>query len=227
MTDKTFTYTVLRSKRRTLSITVRPGQSVIVRAPLKMAESDIISFVEKKRTWIIKHLNNESSVGKISVKGIRHGDTIVFNSYPLTVNFAFSSAKGVTATAGQVNVFSPDPENETLMNRLFMKWFMSEAGKLITERAEKIVSEGKMPGLKPKVLKIRIMKSRWGSCSRNGTVTVNAMLALTAVKYIDYVILHELCHLRHHNHGKGFYGLLESVCPDYKTLRKELHGYRL
>jgi predicted metal-dependent hydrolase len=192
-----------------------------------MAETEILSFVEKKRTWIIKHLNNESSAGKISVKGIRHGDTLVFNSYSRTVNFAFSSAKGVAVTNDQINVFSPEPDNETLMNRLFIKWFMSEAGKLITERAEAIILAGNMEGLKPKVLKIRIMKSRWGSCSRNGTVTVNAMLALTAVKYIDYVILHELCHLRHHNHGKGFYGLLETVCPDYKTLRKELHGYRL
>lgn len=69
------------------------------------------------------------------------------------------------------------------------------------------------------------MKSRWGSCSSKGKITLNTELIKLADKYIEYVMIHELCHLKHHNHGPGFYALMTELCPDWKRLRNELKSY--
>ncbi|HPF02398.1 MAG TPA: M48 family metallopeptidase, partial [Bacteroidales bacterium] len=63
---------------------------------------------------------------------------------------------------------------------------------------------------------------RWGSCTSRGKITISSELIKLDPAYTDYVIIHELCHLKHHNHGKDFYRLLEELVPDYKALRKEL-----
>lgn len=75
--------------------------------------------------------------------------------------------------------------------------------------------------------RMRVMQTRWGSCTNQGKITLNQRLASVPEALIDYVVLHELCHLKEMNHGKGFYALLEAVMPDYKTHQKALRAYRL
>ena len=77
---------------------------------------------------------------------------------------------------------------------------------------------------KPTGLIIRSMKSRWGSCSRKGIITLSTELIKLPDIYIEYVIIHELCHLKHHNHGKEYYNLLSELFPDWKKVRKDLRG---
>ncbi len=71
------------------------------------------------------------------------------------------------------------------------------------------------------------MKSRWGSCSNRGVIVLNTELIRLPDKFVRYVILHELCHLKEHNHGAGFYRLLSGLAPDWKAVRKELRTYML
>ena len=78
---------------------------------------------------------------------------------------------------------------------------------------------------KPTGLVIRTMKSRWGSCSRKGIITLSTELIKLPDIYIEYVIIHELCHLKHHNHGKEYYILLSELFPDWKKVRKDLREY--
>jgi predicted metal-dependent hydrolase len=78
---------------------------------------------------------------------------------------------------------------------------------------------------KPTGLVIRTMKRRWGSCSNKGVITLSTELIKLSDLYIEYVITHELCHLKHHNHGPQFYKLLSEVFPEWKTVRKELRKY--
>lgn len=78
---------------------------------------------------------------------------------------------------------------------------------------------------KPAGLIIRKMKRRWGSCSNKGIITLSTELIKLPELYIEYVILHELCHLKHHNHGSGYYKLLSELFPDYKTVRKDLKKF--
>jgi hypothetical protein len=69
------------------------------------------------------------------------------------------------------------------------------------------------------------MKSRWGSCSKKGIITLSTELIKLPDIYIEYVIIHELCHLKHHNHGKEYYNLLSELFPAWKNVRKDLRGY--
>ena len=76
-------------------------------------------------------------------------------------------------------------------------------------------------------VRIKNNVSNWGSCSRKGNINLNLRLMTLPEDLRDYVILHELCHLRHPNHGKGFHSLLESLCPDHRKKEKELRKYRI
>jgi predicted metal-dependent hydrolase len=78
---------------------------------------------------------------------------------------------------------------------------------------------------KPTGLVIRTMKRRWGSCSTRGKITLSTELIKLPDLYIEYVIVHELCHLRHHNHGAGYYKLLSELFPEWRFVRKELRKY--
>jgi predicted metal-dependent hydrolase len=71
------------------------------------------------------------------------------------------------------------------------------------------------------------MKRRWGSCSNKGKITLSSELIRLSDNYIEYVIIHELCHLRHHNHGPRFYEMLSELYPEWKTVRKEMKNYAI
>jgi predicted metal-dependent hydrolase len=89
----------------------------------------------------------------------------------------------------------------------------------------KVLSEHENQMFKPTGLIIRTMKRRWGSCSNKGIVTLSTELIKLSDLHIEYVIIHELCHLKHHNHGPDFYKLLTEMYPEWKTVRKELRKY--
>jgi predicted metal-dependent hydrolase len=84
-------------------------------------------------------------------------------------------------------------------------------------------------GFEPGKLRISSARTRWGSCSRQGTLSFTWRLVMAPEEVIDYVVVHELCHLRHLNHSKAFWGLVEGILPDYKVRRAWLkrHGERL
>jgi hypothetical protein len=107
---------------------------------------------------------------------------------------------------------------------IYEAWLKKLAKKTLTERVRKIASE-----LNFKVGKITIrgQKTRWGSCSTNGNLSFNYSLLRFRKEIIDYVIIHELCHLKEMNHSERFWKLVEGYYPDYKNLRKELKDHPL
>lgn len=105
------------------------------------------------------------------------------------------------------------------------KWYLKEAKKIFSEELDKIynIFPRKIPYPS---LTIRKMKSRWGVCNvKTKRVTINLELIKKDIKYLDYVIAHELSHLIHPNHSKDFWNLVEEVIPNYKTIRKEMKNY--
>jgi predicted metal-dependent hydrolase len=80
-------------------------------------------------------------------------------------------------------------------------------------------------GFRPAGFAIRSMKRRWGSCSSKGKITLSTELIKVPERWTEYVILHELCHLIHHNHGQKYYELLSEVCPEWKNIREEMKSY--
>ena len=95
----------------------------------------------------------------------------------------------------------------------------------MTEKVKELVVKYNSYRFNPSMITIRSMKRRWGSCSSKGRITLNSEMIKIDDIFTEYVILHELCHLKHHNHGAEYYKLLSEIFPDWKNVRKELRKY--
>jgi predicted metal-dependent hydrolase len=111
-------------------------------------------------------------------------------------------------------------EKLSLLKKHLMKFYHEKAVVHLNQRV-RILSES--TGLIPKRLTFRNQKTRWGSCSSDGSLNLNWKLIAFDESVIDYVIIHELCHLKHPNHSKRFWTLVEAHCPNYKRLNKQLN----
>ena len=116
-------------------------------------------------------------------------------------------------------------DNEAIVKKLLYSGYKNEALIHFPMLLNKVLKENEIQGFRPSGLVIRTMKRRWGSCSARGLITLSTELIKLSDLYIEYVIIHELCHLRHHNHGPHFYELLTEVFPDWKRVRMELKKY--
>ena len=106
--------------------------------------------------------------------------------------------------------------------QVFTNWYKERALEIITERVNHFSAQY---GFQPKQVKISSAKTRWGSCSANGTLNFTWRLIMSPLSVIDYVVVHELAHLRVRNHSRKFWQVVESIDPDYKTKRKWLREY--
>ena len=106
-------------------------------------------------------------------------------------------------------------------------WYLSHAKRVFAERLAACYPRVEGLGIPFPSLAIRDMKARWGSCSAKGRLTLNRRLIHVPKDLMDYVILHELCHLKEYNHGPAFYALLERVLPDWKARRQKLNQMEL
>lgn len=181
--DETFIYPIVRSKRKTLAIKIKPDGSITVYAPLRMPLSLIELFVEQKKDWI------EKTVEKISVK---------------------------QSNGAPVRQLTDDE----------IRYLADDAKRIIPERVEYFA---KQMGVTYKRITIRSQRTRWGSCSSKDNLNFNCLLMLAPEDVLDYVIVHELCHLKEMNHSKRFWAEVAKVLPDYQLsyawLRK--HGGEL
>jgi predicted metal-dependent hydrolase len=219
-----FRYNLIFSRRRTISISVSPDKGVTVRAPLRTSPASIEKFVASRSDWVMKHLENFNDRTRLNGK-IADGEKILFRGRELIVRLSDSRKAEVTISEGEVFVGVPAGINGSGAELVLKKWISAEAAKAITFRVKTLLSEFESYGFKPSIIKIRTMKRRWGSCSSKGRITLNSELIKLDDIFTDYVILHELCHLKHHNHGAEYYKLLSEVFPDWKNVRKELRKF--
>lgn len=172
-----YEYILKRSRRRTLSLEVSKDLKVIVRAPLRLPQSQTDSFVEKQTDWIEKHLEIQRKLN----------------------------------------------EKQVVLTNEKIKALKAQAKEIIPP---KVAYYSQLMGLNPTSVKITSAKTRFGSCSGKNSICFSYMLMLYPETAVDYVVVHELAHIKHHNHSKSFYTLIEKYMPDYKERTKLLKsGY--
>lgn len=216
-------YDIIRSSRRTVSLSVREGGKVIVRAPRFVPEPFILDFIISKEKWIFKQKKRLQAVNeKKNEQTFKQGDKIPFLGENLILSLQSGKRLSISSNDGVITVTCPDTEDTVLIKAIIDAWYLSEAKKRLIPRTFELSEKHQAAGLKPSAVNVRKMKSRWGTCRSNGRIMLNTHLLKRRQELIDSVIIHELCHLRHHNHGKEFYALVEDIMPDYKVLRKEL-----
>ncbi len=218
-------YNVIFSRRRSISIIVSPDKGVTVRAPFRTSMKAIDRYVSEKSSWIEKHTNKFSKLTRINQMQYKDGESIHLLGKTMILRIVESDQLFVRISDNYLEV-GVNKAVETRMIRILLdRWYRNKAQKVFSIRLTQLLEKYRKYGFNPSGFTVRTLKSRWGSCNSKGKITLNTQLVKLNESYIDYVITHELCHLRYRNHGKEFYRLLGELVPDYKTKRKELKKY--
>lgn len=211
-------------RHRTLRLCVRPEGLVRVRAPLRTRPELIQAHVESKSAWILRHLERFRAMRQAArplefVSGEIHA--FLGQGYELVVSQGERNAVRLTETSLEVTTrFPPRPDK---VRTLLDAWYLSQARELFARVIRDMLPRFDALGVpRPAKLTVRAMTSRWGTCSLARAITLNRHLVRAPLSCVEYVVAHELSHLRHHGHDARFYGLLETVMPDWKARRKRL-----
>ncbi len=218
-------FSVIYSARRTLGISVLTDGSVIVRVPFRTSEKSIYRIVSEKSAWIIRHRDKFKELNKNrEIKTFTHGSSHLYRGNSLILNITSSGSQYVKFNGETIEAGIKPGAAEITIGRLLQSAYRKEAERLLPNMFYNIIEKYRSYDFKPTSLRIRTMKRRWGSCSSRGRITLNSELIKLDDTLTEYVIIHELCHLKHHNHGPKFYELLSQICPDWKDLRKKMKG---
>ncbi len=219
-------FRILYSRRRSIGISVHPDSSVIVRAPYLTSLKTIDRIVSEKYKWVIKHRDNYRKLDNSQIsKSFTSGEAHLFHGNHSFLKIENSVKTYIRFYDNTIELGLVKTEDPAAIRKLLYKGYKNEALKYFPDVMEKVLIQHKNQMFKPNGMVIRTMKRRWGSCSNKGKITLSTELIKLSDLFIEYVITHELCHLKHHNHGPHFYKLLSEVFPDWKMVRTELRKY--
>lgn len=213
-------FSLSRSKRKTLAIEVHPDLMVKVIAPIDASLESIDEKVIKRGSWIIKQKQFfESFLPRTPKREYVSGETHLYlgRRYVLKVKKADKSE--VKLKGGELLVFL---KGTTKAHAVLAGWYKSHAEAIFINHLKKNIQAFENFGIKEPLLTIKRMKRRWGSLTSTKNLILNPELIKTPVKCIDYVIIHELCHLIYPHHGKQFYELQEQMMPDWRRWKDRL-----
>jgi predicted metal-dependent hydrolase len=213
------------SARKTLAIDVHPDLSVMVTAPKDADDSAVEQKIHKRAGWIVQQQRFfENYLPPIPPRQYVSGESHRYlgRQYRLRVHEGDKDA--VRMSRGQINVCLADPSKKPRIKTLVVGWFRQRAEAVFRELFDAMVSKAERHGITADDFEIRRMKNRWGSCTSEGRILLNPDLIIAPKQCIEYVIVHELCHLQEHNHGPAFYRLLQALMPDWEQRRERLNG---
>ncbi|MBL8134221.1 MAG: M48 family metallopeptidase [Anaerolineae bacterium] len=220
-------YELIYARRKTLGIQVFPDSRVVVRAPVGADEAAVVEALRKRAAWIVRHQRRFAENPPVQPPPPRRqvsGEAYRFLGEPLRLNVIPSPVERVTLEGDALTAAVPDPADAARIGDLLAMWFRGQAEMIFAERLAVIQPRAAALGIPaPQRLTVRDMKTRWGSCSARRRVTLNLRLIHVAPHLIDYVIAHELCHLKVLNHSAAFYALQERLMPDWRERRAELN----
>jgi predicted metal-dependent hydrolase len=223
-------YTLRHSRRKTLGIRIKPDASVHVTAPLGATLGAIEEVLRRKAAWILRK-QGEVRAYQPPVPPRRYvsGEVFLYLGKPLRLHVeggAGAPPKGLVTVEGLcLRVQTPTPGDAQAVGALIERWQRRAAEQVFAEElaaaALKVLPLGIIA---PRTLRIRRMQTRWGSCTAKGVITLNLRLIQADRSLIEYVLVHELCHLREHNHSPAYYRLLDQALPDWRARKKRLNA---
>jgi predicted metal-dependent hydrolase len=216
------TYTVKRSLRaRRIRLEVRPQTGLTVIVPHFYKTEQLPGLLKSKERWISNNLAKYRHLQSPPArKNLKSGDTIPYlGRYLELVKRENHSGTGDVKLKGNTLAVSSELFKNGILELALEQWYRTEAAKVISQRIDKLSS---MMGIGYKRITIRGQKTRWGSCSRKRNLNFNWKLVMAPEPVIDYVIIHELTHLKEMNHSKRFWELVAQYCPEWREHKKWL-----
>lgn len=222
-TPNNISFQIVRSRKRKKSISIQfiNDSTLRVLAPHFLSNKDIQHFIVQKKAWINSKWQQRQQRQKLVSADEQAQQAWLFGKcYPLYIKQA--SKVSITLKASQLLLTLP---NLTRQQSVLSKWYRAQAQSYFDERLVALAEP--LPWVKTvPPLKLRAMRRRWGSCNSEGLITLNTHLIKAPKACIDYVILHELCHLQEFNHSKRFYQLMGQVCPQWQSLKAHLDHHQ-
>lgn len=206
------------SKRKTLSLSVMKDGNVVVKAPIGMRNETINHFVEEKQAWI------RDKLFLINKTKVKFDDVVHYQKFLLYGNkysLLLDNVKKIETNDKFQIIIPIKTEREKILKTL-KNWYKKIAKQILEDRLKFIESKIK---LKSNLMRISDSKGRWGSCSSKGVITFNFRVIMLPPAIIDYVIVHELCHLVEMNHSKNFWRLVETFLPKTPELKMAIKEY--
>lgn len=206
--------------RKSLGITVHPDQTIRVKAPHGASLEKIKQMVRKRAPWILRQQRFFLSFEPFTPpRKYISGETHLYLGRQYRLKVYSEPGDKVKLTRGYLRVYTLD---RTKVETLVKAWYQAKARQRFPELVQPWIERFKKYGVQPQGLDIRWMEKRWGSCTPRGKIILNVELIKAPKRCIEYVILHELCHLVHHNHGAAFFKLQENEMPDWENWKDRL-----
>jgi predicted metal-dependent hydrolase len=222
-----FNVNIIKSARRkTMALKVN-HRGVSIHIPSNLSLTTAKKFIVQKTAWI-KHKLEQQTVHLSIEKQYIDGEIFSLLGEPYTLrlhsqetSLSVNKIENYLDVKGRLNRAS-----KTSIQKALINWYKQQAEQYLNTQTQFWTEE---TGLQPRSITVKTYKARWGSCKINGDIQFNWKLILAPVDVIDYVIVHELCHLEHHNHSALFWQLVEKQYPNFKQARQWLknHGSRL
>ena len=215
-----FQFEVIRTRRKKSASIQVDGDLVKVRVPQRLSDKAVRELITKRTPWIKTKLKELSDRPNIKPKKYISGETFLYlgNNYRLKVDRG--SENSVSLKGGYfVTTISNNDNQQSTVRSLLEDWYQTHAEIQLRAKTLRLAS---IVGVTPTSISTKPYKSRWGSCSVSGEITYNWKIILAPHRIVDYVVIHELCHLLEHNHSPRYWKHVERHVPDWRDCRKWL-----
>lgn len=204
---------IVFSKRKTISLIIKDNANLVVRAPFGTSKKLIYKIIEDKKDWLERKIREINTIKVVSKNSYQDGQTFYYLGKPLTLKIVNSQKNSAFI---ENKTFVLNLKKQSKPKNFLIKWYKKQAMNFISNRCTYYAN---ILGCKFKSLTITSAKKRLGSCDFQGNLRFSFYNILLDKTYIDYVVVHELCHLFYLNHSKAFWQKVQSTMPDFKEKR--------
>lgn len=217
------TFDVSHSNRKTMEIGVHPDIRVTVKAPKGIAQEVVKKRIAKRARWIKKQISYfRKFEPHTPARCYVGGETHLFLGRQYRLKIRKHHSPEVKLKGAFFYVMTPATNNTQEVSDMLIDWYKSRALATFSRRLEMCYDVAKKLDIEFPRLHVRKMSKRWGSCGKSGDILLNTELVKAPLCCIDYVIMHELCHMKVHGHSKGYYLLLSKYMPDWEKRKERL-----
>ena len=210
-------YQLERRQRRTVGLKITQT-GLVIHAPKRISQSQLEDIIVQKADWVLRKLASVTA-NRIPEIQWQHGEQLLFLGNAITLTIEHNArSKAVEYEPGVLQLAMPN-QDEMLIARKVVQWYKKQAITDFTRRLE--IFSSKL-GVKFTSLTLSNAASRWGSCNSKKEIRLNWRLLQAPPHIINYVVCHELAHIKEMNHSAKFWATVASIFPDYKAAEKEL-----
>ncbi len=220
--EKEISFNIIYRKRKTLSLEIKQDGTINVLSPNGVDKNFIINEVKDKGDWILKKVEELEIKNKNKLeRNYETGDIFMYlgKEYKLQVVVDKTVTRAEVKIKDENIIIKANSNNKEYIQQNLKLWFADETLKIVKDRVNYYSKYFKD---NVRAIKIKDQKTRWASCTYKNEILFNLRCSMAPIEIIDYVVVHEMCHMEHRNHSKDFYNAVGKIIPDYKEKIKWL-----